>query len=68
MRTTHTFPVAIFVKRSTQQWVIRDPGGNFWILPSGGAPWQFREPFVPSYENDLEPIPGHYKYIFDLPF
>jgi hypothetical protein len=60
--------VALFVDRSTQQWIVRDPEGNFWILPIGDNAWDHREPFEPTEEVELEPIPGHYKYMFDLPF
>jgi hypothetical protein len=59
---------ALFVNRSTQQWIIRDPEGDFWTLPTGGASWEQREPFFPNEETELEPIPGHYKYMLDLPF
>ena len=27
-------PVALFVDRLCQQWIVRDREGNFWILPS----------------------------------
>jgi hypothetical protein len=60
--------VALFVDRSTQQWIVRDPEGNFWILPIGDNAWDHREPFDPTEEVELEPVPGHYKYMFDLPF
>lgn len=60
--------IAIFVDRSTQQWIVRDPEGSFWILPGGDDAWDRREPFQPTEETDLEPIPGHYKYLLQLPF
>ena len=60
--------VALFVDRSCQQWIVRDPEGNFWILPSVEDPWDHRQPFDPTAETDLEPVPGHYKDMLGLPF
>ena len=40
--------VALFVERSYQQWVVRDPEGNFWLLPSVEDPWGHRQPFYPD--------------------
>jgi hypothetical protein len=61
--------VSLFVDKSNQQWVVQDPEGDFWVLPSIENPWDHREPLDPATEGiDLEPIPGHYKYMFDLPF
>jgi hypothetical protein len=60
--------VALFVERSSQHWVVRDPEGNFWILPSTENAWETRQPFSPTEESDLEPVPGHYIYMLDLPF
>jgi hypothetical protein len=31
--------VALFVEKSQQQWVVQDPEGNFWLLPSVEDPW-----------------------------
>ena len=59
---------AVFVERSTRQWVVRDPEGKFWILPALGDPWRHRLPFHPTEETDLEPVPGHYKHVLGLPF
>jgi hypothetical protein len=59
---------AIYVDRSNQQWVVRDNDGNFWTLPPTEHPWDDREPFYPTEDMDLEPVPGHYKYMLDLPF
>lgn len=63
-------PVAmLFVERVSQQWIVRDPDGNFWILPTDGEnPWDLRQPFQPTEESELEPVPGHYKYMLGLPF
>jgi len=60
--------IAVFVDRSCQRWVVRDPEGNFWILPSVENPWDQRQPFHPTSETDLEPVPGHYKDMLRLPF
>ena len=30
--------VTLYVDRSSQQWVVLDPDGNFWILPSVDKP------------------------------
>ncbi len=60
--------VALFVDKSSQQWVVRDADGNFWLLPTGENPWGHRQSFDPTEESDLEPISGHYKYLLDLPF
>jgi len=60
--------IALFVDRSSQQWIVRDPEGNLWKLPAGEEAWDHREPLEPTEETDLEPIPGHYKYLLQLPF
>jgi hypothetical protein len=48
--------------------VVRDPEGNFWIVPPIENAWESREPFCPAEDNYLESIPGHYKYVLGLPF
>jgi len=68
MQTARRQVVALFVDRSNQQWIVRDPDGNFWILPMGENAWNRREPFYPDETSELEPIPGHYKYLLQLPF
>jgi hypothetical protein len=60
--------LSLFVRRASQQWVVQDPDGNFWLLPSVENPWDERQPFFPTEENELEPVPGHYKYMLGLPF
>lgn len=60
--------VNLYVDRLSQQWVVLDPEGNFWILPSVENPWHQRQPFYPTDETELEPVPGHYKYMLGLPF
>jgi len=60
--------VALFVDRSSQQWIVLDPDGNFWIVPNEeGNPWSQRQPYYPTEETELEPVPGHYKYMLGLP-
>jgi hypothetical protein len=59
---------ALYVDRATRQWVVRDPEGNFWSLPSTDNPWDERQPFYPAEETELEPVPGHYKDMLGLPF
>ncbi|QDU27150.1 hypothetical protein ETAA8_22350 [Anatilimnocola aggregata] len=68
MVETAEFVVALYVDRTTQQWVVRDRAGNFWSLPSENIAWENRRPFEPLPENSLEPIPGHYRYLLRLPF
>jgi len=60
--------VKLYVCRASQQWVVLDLEGNFWILPSVENPWDQRQPFYPTEENELEPVPGHYKHMLGLPF
>jgi hypothetical protein len=60
--------VAINVDKPSQQWIVRDPDGNFWIVPVGEEAWEQRKPFTPDDECELEPVPGHYKYMLELPF
>lgn len=59
---------ALFVERSTRQWVVLDPEGKFWILPPLDDPWLNRLPFEPTEETPLDPVPGHYKHVLGLPF
>jgi hypothetical protein len=59
---------ALFVDKRRQQWVVRDSDGRFWILPSVEHPWDHRQPFHPTAETELEPVPGHYKDMLRLPF
>jgi hypothetical protein len=60
--------IALYVDRSTQQWVVRDPEGVFWMVPSVENAWEHRVPFQPTEESDLKPVPGHYQYLLCLPF
>jgi hypothetical protein len=60
--------VGLFVDQSAQQWIVRDPEGCFWVLPSVEHPWEHRQPFYPTEETDLAPVPGHYRDMLELPF
>lgn len=60
--------VALYVDRTGGQWIVRDPDGNFWLVPGGDNAWEQRQPFQPSEETEFEPVPGHYKDLLGLPF
>lgn len=60
--------VALYVDRTSGQWVVRDPDGAFWLLPAGEGGWEQRTPLVVTERTDLEVVPGHYKYMLNLPF
>jgi len=61
---------AIFVDRTcTDHWIVRDPEGNFWIVPPVVEnAWEYRRPFQATEETDLEAVPGHYRAMLGLPF
>jgi hypothetical protein len=59
---------ALYVDKASQQWIVRDPEGKFWSLPSTDHPWDDRRPFSPAEETELEPVPGHYKNMLGLPY
>lgn len=66
---THRRPtVSIYVDRISQRWIVRDPDGNLWIVPVVERPWDHRQPLRMTDEIELEPVPGHYKYLLNLPF
>ena len=67
MLTASTPVVALYVDKTTRQWIVRDSEGNFWSLPSTNNPWDERQPFSPAEETELEPVPGHYQYMLGLP-
>jgi hypothetical protein len=47
MITVRHRKVALYVERSSQQWVVRDPEGNFWSVPPskplGSSPTVFSD-------------------------
>jgi hypothetical protein len=55
------------VDRRSQQWIVLDPEGNFWVVPLTDNPWDNREPFQPTEASELEPVPGHYKQMLGIP-
>jgi hypothetical protein len=59
--------VALFADRSSLRWIVRDPEGNYWRLPPVANAWDHREPYQPTQDSDLEPVPGHYKDMLGLP-
>ncbi len=61
-------PAASFVDRSYPQWIVRDPQGNFWQVPSYENAWEQRQPYQPTEQSNLEPVPGHYRDMLGLPF
>jgi hypothetical protein len=67
MLTVHTRVVALYVDKTSRQWVVRDSEGQFWSLPATDTPWDERRPFSPAEETELEPVPGHYKHMLGLP-
>ena len=67
MLTVRKRVVGIFVDRSSGQWVVRDSEGNYWVLPKTDNPWEDRQPFSPTEERELNPVPGHYRYMLNLP-
>ena len=67
MSVTRKEVVMLYVDRSQQQWVVRDVDGSFWIVPAEPDSWDHRQPFEPTGETNLEPVPGHYKYLLGLP-
>jgi hypothetical protein len=56
--------VGLYVdKTCPSHWIVRDLQGRLWIVPPGPNSWERRQPFEPTEETELEPIPSHYKYM-----
>jgi hypothetical protein len=69
MISTYSRMAAIFVDRAcTEYWIVRDPEGNFWIVPSIDNAWENRRPFEPTEQTELQAVPWHYKAMLGLPF
>ncbi|MGQ0636196.1 MAG: hypothetical protein ACT4QC_16405 [Planctomycetaceae bacterium] len=68
MVMTGKLSLALYVDRASQQWIVRDPDGVLWIVPGAHDSWEQRQPFSPTEETELEPVPGHYKYLLGLPY
>lgn len=65
---THNRPVvSLYVDRSSQQWIVRDAEGMFWVVPAGDDGWSQRQPIALTEEHDLEPVPRHYSYLLGVP-
>lgn len=63
-----TGKVNLYVDRTHQQWIVLDSDGNFWMVSSFDEnPWDQRQPYTPTEETALEPVPGHYKHLLGLP-
>jgi hypothetical protein len=60
--------VSLYVDRTANQWIVRDPEGSYWVVPSGKDAWEHRQPYQPTENVQLEPVPRHYRYMLDLPF
>jgi hypothetical protein len=59
--------IALFVDQACpEHWIVRDSDGFFWSVPSVANPWENRQPFYPTEDTKLEPVPGHYKYVLGL--
>jgi hypothetical protein len=67
MLASRTRAVALYVDRAGQQMIVRDADGNFRSIPPTDHPWDERRPFTPAEGTELEPVSGHYKYMFGLP-
>ena len=67
MRAASKHATALYVDKASQQWIVRDAEGNFWSLPLTDNPWDERQPFTPAEDTELQPVPGHYKYLLGLP-
>jgi hypothetical protein len=67
MHALRTQAVAVYVDLAGGRWVVRDTDGRFWQLPPTDDPRQDREAFSPGGGAELEPVPGHYKYLLGLP-
>jgi hypothetical protein len=68
MHTLRKNAVNLYVDRSSQQWIALDSEGNFWTVPGDKEnAWDQRQPFSPTDETALEPVPGHYKHMLGLP-
>jgi hypothetical protein len=59
--------VSIFVDRSSRQWIVLDREGMYWVVPANEEGWSQRQPFTPTDETELEPVPAHYRYMLGVP-
>ena len=68
MLTLISSRLSLFVDRTSQQWVVKDGDGQFWVLPQTEHPWADRIPFSLTEDTELESIPGHYRSLLGLPY
>lgn len=67
MRILTRKTIALYVDRSSQDWVAQDQDGNFWLVPADDRGWDHRRPLQVADENQLEPVPGHYRQMLGIP-
>jgi hypothetical protein len=67
MTTLTRTSISLYTDRTTKQWVVRDTEGNFWLVPACEDGWARRERIEVSAQMELEPVPGHYKYMLGVP-
>ena len=58
MMTLRKRAVSIYADRLSQQWIVRDPDGNYWIVPVVDEPWDHRQPFDLTEEIEFEDEKG----------
>lgn len=68
MLTTRKPTFSLYVDRSTGQWIVLDGDGILWVVPAVQNAWELRTAFEYTDETELEPVPGHYKYMLGLPY
>lgn len=68
MEATAQYVVSVYVDKSRGVWIVRDPDGRLWSLTTDHDAWRQRQPYDFCGGAELEPVPGHYKSLFDLPF
>jgi hypothetical protein len=68
MSTVTRLSYSLYVDRTTQNWIVRDADGNFWVIPSTDNAWDQREPYEIADDAELVLVPGHYKSMLGLPF
>lgn len=56
----------LYVSSTRQHWVVRDHGGQLWIVPQTNHPWRDRVPLPDPEIADLKPVPKHYQYLLGL--
>ena len=59
--------LALYIDRSSNQWIVQDEEGNYWTVPSDDNAWDRRQPFYPTDQTELQSVPAHYKYTLGLP-